>query len=226
MEKENNQILPKIGLAVKLRNYFLTGILVTAPAGFTIYFAIIFINYIDNKITPFIPENLNPETYLPISLPGLGLIVLVVFLILMGMFAAGVVGRFFMKMGERILEKTPFLSGVYAVLKQIMETVLSNKSTSFKKAVLVEYPRKGIFVIGFVAADAKGEVKKMTKNILKTDENKILSIFVPTTPNPTSGFLVFMPESEVCYLNMSVENALKLVISGGIVNPDGKEAAE
>ena len=132
---------------------------------------------------------------------------------LIGMFAAGFVGDFFVRLGEWVVRKIPLISSIYSLLKKVFETFLSNKSSAFKKVVLLEYPRKGIWILGLVSTDTEGEVK----DILKTD---MLNVFIPTTPNPTSGFLIFVPVKDVIFLDMSVEEALKFIISGGIVSPE------
>ena len=123
------------------------------------------------------------------------------------------VGDFFVRLGEWVVRKIPLISSIYSLLKKVFETFLSNKSSAFKKVVLLEYPRKGIWILGLVSTDTEGEVK----DILKTD---MVNVFIPTTPNPTSGFLIFVPLEDVIYLDMSVEEALKFIISGGIVSPE------
>ena len=141
--------------------------------------------------------------------------VLIVGLMLIGMLTTGWFGKFFVNLGEKIVAKMPFISSVYSLLKQVFETFFSNKKQSFNQVVLLEYPRKGLWVIGFVSAETKGEVAQKVKD-------KMLNVFVPTTPNPTSGFLLFVPEKETIKLNMSVEDGLKFVISCGIVTPPQK----
>lgn len=208
------------GLWARLRAYFLAGILITAPIGITGYLAFVFVNFIDHAVTPLIPAKYNPETYLPFSLPGLGLVVLFVVMTMVGALTAGLLGRWVVRTGERILSRMPVVRSVYAALKQIFETILSRQSQAFRKAVLVEYPRRGIWAIGFITGTTEGEVQNLT-----LDET--VNIFLPTTPNPTSGFLLFLPRTDVVELDMSVEEAIKMVISGGIVTPpDRRPAAE
>ena len=197
---------------VRLRAYFMAGIIITAPISITIYLAWLFITYVDDKVTPLIPVRYNPETYLPYGLPGLGVVIVVVGLTLIGALTAGFVGRFFQRVWERVMDKVPVLRGVYKALKQILETVLAQQSNAFREAVLVEYPRRGMWVIAFITGITKGEVQSLT-------EDKVINLFVPTTPNPTSGFLIFVPEKDIVPLSMSVEEAMKMVISGGIVTP-------
>lgn len=206
------------GVMARLRAYFIAGILITAPISITIYLAWLFITYVDDKVTPLIPVRYNPETYLPYGLPGLGVVVAVVGLTLIGALTAGFVGRFFQRVWERVMDKVPVLRGVYKALKQMMETVLAQQSNAFREAVLVEYPRRGLWAIAFITGVTKGEVQSLT-------EEKVINLFVPTTPNPTSGFLLFAPESDIIPLSMSVEDAMKMVISGGIITPDDVRSA-
>jgi uncharacterized membrane protein len=210
----------KTSLTARLRAYFLAGVLVTAPIAITVYLAWIFINFVDSQVTPMIPGPYNPENYLPFSIPGLGLIIVIVFLTLIGAFTAGFVGRLFQRTSERILARVPVVRGIYSATKQIFETVLARQSTAFREAVLVEYPRRGIWAVAFITGRTKGEVQNLT-------EEEVINIFLPTTPNPTSGFLLFVPKKELTPLSMSVEEAIKMVISGGIVTPpDRRPEAE
>lgn len=197
----------------KLKTYLFTGILVTAPVGMTFYIAFKLVVYIDKWSNAIVPERFRFSEFFKIEIPGLGVAVITTALILIGMFTTGYVGRFFVKLGEKILSKMPFISSVYNLLKQVFETFFSGKKQSFNQVVLLEYPRKDIWVLGFVSAKTTGEVSKKIKG-------SVLNVFVPTTPNPTSGFLIFVPESQVIKLKMSVEDGLKLVISCGIVSPE------
>lgn len=201
-------------LGGKIRAYLFTGILVTAPVAITFYMAYKFILWVDRMVNQIIPPQVNEylKTIIPFTIPGLGLVILVLSLIVVGMFAAGFLGKFFMRLGEWIVFKLPLISTVYSLLKQVFETFLSNKNQSFNKVVLLEYPRKGIWILGFVSSDTKGEVKEKL-------ETEMLNIFIPTTPNPTSGFLIFVPKVDTIELNMTVEEGIKFVISGGLVDP-------
>ncbi|OEJ66864.1 DUF502 domain-containing protein [Magnetovibrio blakemorei] len=200
------------GVLGKLRGYFIAGILITAPISITIYLGWAFVTYVDSKVTPLFPAKYNPENYLPFGVPGLGVVVLVIGLILIGAFTAGFMGRFFQRSWEGIMDNVPVLRGVYKALKQILETILAQQSNAFREAVLVEYPRRGMWVIAFITGKTQGEVQSLT-------EKEVINLFVPTTPNPTSGFLIFVPREDMVSLSMSVEDALKMVISGGIVTP-------
>lgn len=212
--KEAKRAAPKrVGLSGGLRGYFLAGVLVTAPFAITIYLAWLFIEFVDSKVMVLIPPQYNPETYLPFSIPGLGVIIVFVFLVLVGSIAAGFIGRMVLRYGERVMNNMPVLRSVYSAAKQIMETVLSQQSNAFRQVVLVEYPRRGIWAIGFITGDPGEEVQSHTKQ-------DTVGVMIPTTPNPTSGFLLFFPRDEVIELDMSVEEGMKLVISIGMVNPE------
>lgn len=199
-------------LGAKLRAYFFTGILVTAPVAITFYLAYYVFLWIDKSAHKLIPPELIERYNIPLTIPGLGIILLVVVLTLIGMFAAGFVGRFFVHLGDWIVRKLPVISSIYSLFKQVFETFFSSKSKAFSQCVLLEYPRKGLWVIGFVGGETQGEVKKKI-------HDEILSVFVPTTPNPTSGFLIFVPKKDVLELDMTVEEGLKFIISCGIVEP-------
>ena len=201
-----------LSLPQRMRAYFITGILVVAPVSITLYLAWIFIGFVDNRITPLIPVKYNPETYLPFALPGLGLLILVVTLILVGAATAGFIGRLWARLSEQILGRMPVIRNIYGAVKQILETVLAQQSKAFREAVLVEYPRRGIWAIAFITGRTEGEVQNIT-------EEECINIFLPTTPNPTSGFLLFVPKKDLVHLDMNVEEAIKMVISGGIVTP-------
>ena len=202
----------RTGVLGKLRGYFIAGILITAPISITFYLGWLFVTYVDSKVTPLIPVKYNPETYLPYGVPGLGVVLVVIGLILIGAFTAGFMGRFFQRVWDQVMGNVPVLRGVYKALKQILETVLAQQSNAFREAVLVEYPRRGMWVIAFITGQTEGEVQSLT-------EKEVINLFVPTTPNPTSGFLIFVPKEDMVSLSMSVEDALKMVISGGIVTP-------
>ena len=200
-------------LGSKIKAYFFTGILVTAPVAMTFYLAYKLITWIDVSVNRLIPPEFRPDNYLPYSIPGLGVVLLILALILIGMFAAGFLGRFFLRLGEWIVYKVPFISSVYSLLKQVFQTFLSNKNEAFTKVVLLEYPRKGLWILGFVSSDTQGEVKDKLGG-------ELLNVFIPTTPNPTSGFLIFVPKEDTINVDMSVEEGIKFVISGGLVTPE------
>ena len=196
----------------KIRSWFLTGILVMTPLILTIYVAWAFITFVDNLVVPLVPFDYRPSNYLPFSIPGLGLIIVFIFTTFVGLLATGLFGRTLIRIWENILNRMPVVRSVYSAIKQILETVMATQSDAFRQAVLVQYPRKDIWAIGFVTGSTKGEVGKRV-------DKKMVNVFMPTTPNPTSGFLLFFPEEDLIFLNMSVEDALKLVVSGGMVVP-------
>jgi uncharacterized membrane protein len=203
----------------RLRAYFLTGVIVTAPISITIFLVWNFLTFLDTKVEGLIPDRYNPETYLPFSLPGLGLLVMLAFLTLVGMLTAGLAGRTLVRLGERLLSRMPIVRSVYSTLKQIFETVLAQSSRSFREVVLVEYPRRGIGAIGFVTGPTRGEIQDRS-------EDELVNVFLPTTPNPTSGFLLFVPRKDLIHLDMSIEEGIKMVISGGIVGPSRESTVD
>jgi uncharacterized membrane protein len=210
---------PKPGLLTRLRNYFLTGFIVVAPLTITVYLIFSIIEWIDSWVVPYIPRVYNPETYLPFAVPGLGMLLAIFVITLAGFLTANFVGRSIVAMGERVLSRMPFIRNIYNGLKQIFQTILSDKSGSFKKVGLLEYPREGIWAIVFIATQTKGEVNDR----LMEQDRETVSVFLPTTPNPTSGFLLFVPREDVVILDMSVEDAAKLVISAGLVAPESQK---
>jgi len=206
---------PKRGFLALIRNSFLTGLVVVAPAVLTIWLIVSIVEFIDSKVVPLIPRSVLPDFLFDISFPGLGVIVFVAFTLSVGWLAKGFIGRSLIEWSEKIVARMPVVRSIYNGLKQIAETVLAQSSTSFNRACLVQYPRPGIWAIAFVSTDARGEIAARISGT-----QKHISVFLPTTPNPTSGFLLFVPEDEVLMLDMSVEEAAKLVISAGLVVPD------
>ena len=196
----------------RMRGYFFAGILITAPIGISLWIAWGIINFFDNNVVSLLPHKYNPESYLPVQIPGLGLVLTILTLTIIGWLAAGLMGRWVVRMTENLMARMPVISNIYGAIKQIMETVLSQKSNSFRYVVLFEYPRKGIWTMGFVTGTTKGEVQ----NVIDVE---MINVFVPTTPNPTSGFLLFVPKSDLHYLSMSPEEGFKMLVSTGIVTP-------
>lgn len=204
----------KLTVMSRLRGYFLTGIVIAAPISITIYITWWFVSLIDNWIKPLVPTVYNPDSYLPFSVPGVGLIFALMGLTILGALTANLFGRTLVAYGEEILDRMPVVRNLYKALKQIFETVLSQSNTSFRQVGLIEYPRIGLYALVFISTDTKGEVAERAGN-----GERMLSVFLPTTPNPTSGFLLFVPEKDVKILDMNVEQAAKLVISAGLVVP-------
>ena len=209
------------GPLAKLRANFLTGLVVIAPIGLTIWLIWTMFGWVDGFVLPLIPDQFNPEAYIGINLRGLGVIFFLVFTILVGWVAKGLIGRSLIRFAETLVERTPVVRTIYSGIKQIAETVFAQSERSFEKACLVQYPRKGIWAIGFISTQAKGEVLDRAETM-----GGLMSVFVPTTPNPTSGFLLFFPEEDVVELDMSIEDAAKLVISAGLVYPPERPGAK
>jgi uncharacterized membrane protein len=212
----NNPVSPpprrrfRLNAREHLRAYFIAGILVTGPTALTLYLIWLFVTFIDHSVGALLPAQYNPQTYLHV--PGIGLIIVVVGLTLIGAITAGVLGRIFMRINERILARMPVVRGIYAAVKQIFETVLAKQSNSFREVVLIQWPRDGMWTLAFVTAAVEGEIKTHTGD-------DMITVYVPTTPNPTSGYLMFVARKEAITLNMTVEDAIKYVISTGIVTP-------
>ena len=200
----------------RLRAYFIAGILVTGPIALTLYLTWAFIRFIDDTVGGLLPEAYNPATYVP--LPGLGLVVTVVGLTLIGALTAGYVGRLLLRIGERIVGRMPVVRGIYGAVKQIFETVLAKQSNTFREVVLAEWPRPGMWTLAFVTVQPEGEIRD-------TVGADTVAIYVPTTPNPTSGYLMFVRRRDLVTLPMSVEEGIKFVISGGIVSPPPRPPA-
>ena len=232
------------GLFARLRASFLTGLVVIAPVGLTIWLIWTVIGWIDGFVWPLVPNVWQPDSivnywlghprfveengvltanpdWVRVNVRGVGVIVFLLFTIFVGWIAKGYIGRSMIRWAESLVERTPVVRSIYSGIKQISETVFAQSERSFEKACLIEYPRKGIWAIGFISTTTKGEVSKRGNS-----NQPMLSIFVPTTPNPTSGFLLFFPTEDVIELDMSVEDAAKLVISAGLVYPNGKDPTQ
>jgi uncharacterized membrane protein len=190
-------------LALILRNYFITGVVVLIPIGFTLYLSKILIG-ISSKV---IPQNLNPNSYLPFAIPGLEIIISIIFITIVGGLSLSFLGKKILKLIDDLFKRIPFLRTIYSAILQMTET-FSKKDDDKKSVVLVEYPRKGVWAVGFATRENKTE---MSAKVNK----KLINVFVPTTPNPTSGFLLMFPIDEIIYLNMSFEEASKFIVSAG-----------
>jgi uncharacterized membrane protein len=206
----------RLSATTRIRNYFLTGLIICAPLAITAYLTWSFIKWVDGWVKPYLPDVYNPDNYLPFSIPGFGLVTALVVITAVGFLTANLIGRTIIAYGESILNRMPLIRGIYKGLKQIFQTVLAEQSNSFNKAALIEYPRKGIWSMVFLATETKGEVDTRLNDVGKDT----LSVFLPTTPNPTSGFLLFVPREDVILLDMTVEEAAKMVISAGLVAPE------
>lgn len=204
----------------RLRAYFFAGILVTAPVAVTFALAWWFIGWIDSKVMPLIPPAYNPvllmEQHFEIDwgLPGFGLLLLLVIMTLIGALTAGFFGRWLTSLGDTIIGKMPVLRVIYSASKQILETVMRDQSSAFQRVVLIEYPRKGLYAVAFVTNETDG---------LPGIDQDLIAVFVPTTPNPTSGFVIYVPREDAVELDMPVEDAVKLVISVGMIQKEPKK---
>ena len=205
-------------LGARLRGYFLTGLIVVGPVAITIYVVWWFINLVDAWVKPIIPRAYLPETYLPFNVPGVGLIVGIFGLMMVGALTANLFGRTIVSHGEMMLDRMPVVRGVYRLVKQIFTTVFSKSGTSFKRVGLIEFPRRGLYCIVFLAGDPPVEVEDKIGG-----GNPLITVFMPNGPNPTTGFIVFVPASEVITLDLAVEDAAKLVVSAGLVGPDQQQ---
>ena len=219
----------KSSAMTRLRNYFLTGFIVTAPLAITAYLAWSFIGWVDSWVKPYIPARYSPDTYLPFAVPGFGLIVAIFLITMIGFLTANFVGRTIVGLGEDILDRMPLVRSIYRGLKQIFETVLSNKADMFQKVAIIEYPRRGTWSIVFISSEKSNEVTER----LEPEVSNTVAVFMPSTPNPTTGYLLYVPRDDVIELSMTVEEAAKLVISAGLVAPErlplkknGKKVAE
>lgn len=210
---EPPHVVSKVSFGRRLTNYFLTGLVIAGPIAITLYIAWWIIGVVDDLVKPLIPPQYTPEYYLPFDVPGYGLVVAIISIMVLGFFAANLVGRSLVQFGEKAMSRVPMISTLYRALKQLFETVVHQSSSSFKNVGLIQYPRKGIWALVLISVPAKGEVAA------KVDGEGVLSCFLPTTPNPTSGFLLFVPANEVLILEMSTEDAAKLIISAGLVTP-------
>ena len=198
----------RYSIIARLRIYFFAGIVVLVPLGFTVYLTIFLIS-ISSKL---IPEEINPNNYLPFSIPGLEIILSILFIIIIGGLSLSFIGRKILQIFYELLKKIPILRTIYSAIGQMTETFTRRKRGNKKTVVLVEYPRKGSWAVGFATKENKGEIRK------KLDKD-LINVFVPTTPNPTSGFLLMFPKDEVVYLDMSFEEASKFIVSAGTSNP-------
>lgn len=216
--RKQRRAVRRAGLFSSFRANFLTGMIVIMPVFLTAYLIWWFVGLVDSWVLPLVPERYQPKPYLGINVKGYGVIVFLIFAVIIGSLAKGLLGRSLLSWAEGLVDRMPVVRSIYNGLKQIVETVLSQSNNSFEKACLVEYPRKGIWAVAFVSTTTKGEVLHRVPG-----DEPYLSIFLPTTPNPTSGFLLFLPEKDVIILDMDVEAAAKLVISASLVNTPTKE---
>jgi uncharacterized membrane protein len=200
---------------VRLRNNFLTGLIICAPIAITIWLTWTFIRWADSWVKPLIPARYSPENYLTFAVPGFGLLVAIVLITIVGFLGKNLIGRTIVEAGESVLDRMPLVRSIYKGLKQIFETVLRERTNSFKKVGMIEYPSPGLWSLVFVATDAQGEIATRFSD----KGMEMAAVFLPPTPVPTAGFLVFVEKKKIMELEMSTEDAAKLLISGGLVTP-------
>jgi uncharacterized membrane protein len=198
------------------RRYFITGLLVVVPLYFSYYVLSAIVNYMDSILT-LLPVSMRPDTFLPFHVPGLGIIFTVAVIFLIGVLTTNFLGKSLLNLTEKVMARVPVVRMVYNATKQFMETFFSQGNDSFKKVVLIEFPRKGLWSMGFLMSKITGEMQ------YKTTNEPSVCVFVPTTPAPTSGFFVVMAEKEVIVLDMKVEDAFKVIMTGGMVVPNNDE---
>lgn len=199
-------------IKASFKRYFIAGLLVVVPLYLTIYIFSLIVGYMDTLLN-YLPESMQPDVYLKFHIPGLGVIFTIVVIFLMGLLATNLMGKKLVEIGDNILDRIPFFRSIYKPLKQFMETFLVTGYSGFRRVVLVEFPSKGMYSVGFLTGVAAGEVQSKTKE-------KVVNVFLPTTPNPTTGFYILIPEKDIISLDMSVEDAFKLIITGGMVSPE------
>ena len=198
----------KVSIVSKLRNYFITGVLVLIPFGVTVYLTLFFIKI----FAKILPQEINPNNYLPYSIPGLEIIISIIVITLIGWLSLSFLGKKLVKLVNDIFKRIPFLRTVYSAIGQMTQSFALSRKSKKKSVFLIEYPRKGSWAVGFATQDTKGEIKSKTNKDL-------VNVFVPTTPNPTSGFLLMFPKDEIIFLDMSFEEASKFIVSAGTSNP-------
>lgn len=211
---------PRMGLGARIRNWFLTGVVVAGPLMLTAYLVWWFVDSVDNAVRKLVPERFWPDTYLPISVPGFGVIFAFIALTLLGFLAANLAGRTLLSLGETILDHTPVIRSIYKGLKQIFETLFSQSGTSFRTVGLVEFPRQGSWSIVFISAPPSSVIESH----IPDDGEARISVFLPCVPNPTTGFYFYVPAREVIELPITPEEAAKLIMSCGVIQPDGQAA--
>src|SRR5829696_10500617 len=212
-------LLQRPSARARLRNYFLTGLIVGGPLAITLYITWWFIKLVDAWVKPFVPRAYLPESYLPFTIPGFGLIVALTALTLLGFLTANLVGRSLINLGEVALNRMPVVSGIYKAVKQIFETVFKEESHSFRQVGLIEWPGEGLWSLCFITEPAQGALAAALP------EQEHLCVFVPCTPNPTTGYLVMMERSRVKEVDITTEEAFKLLMSMGIIQPTDRPAA-
>jgi uncharacterized membrane protein len=203
------------GPVSRIRNYFLTGLIVAGPVAVTLWLVWWFVTWVDNLVRPFIPVAYRPETYLPVDIPGFGLITAFIALTFLGFLAANLVGRTLVDFGESLLSRMPIVRPIYRTAKQIFQTLFSSSGSSFRKVGLVEFPAPGMWSLVFLTQTPSMEISS------RLPATEHVSAFLPCTPNPTTGFFFYVPRRDVIDLDITVEEAMQLLISAGVIQPGG-----
>lgn len=206
------------GFFASLRNTFIAGLAVIAPGILTVWLIWNVVTWIDSKVLPLIPARFLPHQLASGDVPGIGVLIFVIFTLIMGYLTRGFVGRTIVGWGERIVETMPVVRTIYNAVKQIADTILARNTPTFDKACLVQYPRPGIWALAFISTTTRGEIGERLSG-----DGEMISVFLPTTPNPTSGFLLFVPRRDVIELDMGIEDTAKLIISAGLVYPESRK---
>lgn len=199
-------------IKASFKKYFIAGLLIVMPLYLSIYIFSLIVGYMDTLLN-YLPESMQPDMYMKFHIPGLGVIFTIVVIFLIGLLATNLMGKKLVEIGDNILARIPFFRSIYKPLKQFMETFFITGYSGFRRVVLVEFPSKGMYSVGFITGVAAGELQDKTKE-------KVVNVFLPTTPNPTTGFYILIPEKDIISLDMSVEDAFKLIITGGMVSPE------
>jgi uncharacterized membrane protein len=207
--------VPHSGVAARIRNYFLTGLVVAGPLAVTVWLVWSVVNWVDDVVRPVIPPAYRPETYLPWPVPGTGLVIAIVALTLLGFLTANLVGRTLVELGEGLLNRMPIVRPIYKTMKQIFEALFSKTGSSFRQVALVEFPAPGMWSLVFLSQSPGGDVAA------RLPQGEHVSAFMPCTPNPTTGFFFYVLRKDLIVLDISVESAMTLLISAGMVQPDG-----
>ncbi|MEX2693891.1 DUF502 domain-containing protein [Rhizobium mongolense] len=208
--------LPRLPIATRMRNNFLAGLIICAPIAITLWLTWSVVRWADSWVKPYIPARYDPDSYLNFAVPGSGLVIAMIFITIIGFLGKNLIGQTIVQFGESVVRRVPLVRSIYRSVKQIFETVLEERSNSFKKVGLIEYPSPGLWALVFIATDAKGEIASKF-NAMGQD---MVSVFLPPTPIPTAGFLIFVPREKIVVLDMSAEDGAKLLVSGGLVAPD------
>jgi uncharacterized membrane protein len=208
--------LPRLSIAARIRNNFLAGIIICAPIAITLWLTWSVVRWADSWVKPYLPARYDPDNYLNFAVPGSGLLIGLIIITLIGFLGKNLIGQSIVRFSESLVRRVPLVRVIYKSVKQIFETVLKERSNSFKKVGLIEYPSPGLWSMVFIATDAKGEIASKFYAM----GHDMVSVFLPPTPVPTAGFLIFVPREKIVLLDMSPEDAAKLLISGGLVTPE------